>query len=342
MRLEISTWTHHLNQLIYSYFYFCMEKKLEVEIVFNEKITYNGAVLYIEGISVFFDYSDDTIFIDLPEKFNYYFKRSLVVNNKVKNIYPLNFNVPLAYKCLSLLTHLKKDFLVFKSNRVEVIKAIDKFALFTKSSHGVLDIRRYPKNVFDFEGKVIFHTRLWNPDNHPDPEEKERRRLQNAFRINACRIIKKNYANSSVGLFSDDLAKSLAPDLLLDSKDSKKNNYLNNLNNHSIAIADDGLKDTPGWKIGEYLLFGKAVITTPLNVVLENFEEHKNYEKLSSRSSYLDLPDKIEYLLTEKKYLEMGSNNLKWSDEYLHPKNYIKRILAVIKNQDSIESSIKG
>jgi hypothetical protein len=331
MRLEISTWTHHLNQLVYSYFYFCKKEGLEVRIIYNKNITFTGAVLYVGETSIFFDYSDDSKFMDLPEKYNYYFKRSLLVSDEAKNIHPLNFNVPLAYKSLSLLPNLKTDLLFDKSSRIEVLKAFDKFTIFTKSSHGVLDIKRYPKKVEDFGGNIIFHTRLWNPDNHHDPDEKERRRVQNEFRINACRIIRKNFDNASVGLLSDNFAKSLAPDLLLDLKDSKKNSYLNNLNIHSIAIADDGLKDTPGWKIGEYLLFGKAVITTPLNIALENFHEHANYEKLSSRSSYLELPDKIEYLLKDKKYLEMGNNNLKWSDEYLHPKNYIRRILSITR-----------
>jgi hypothetical protein len=329
MQLVLSTWTHHLNQLIYSFYYYCKQEKTQVKIVRDESITNNGGLLLVNGESFFFDYSDDSKFIDDPKKFTFYFKRSLRVDKYKGNVYPLNFNVPLAYKSHGLLPNLKSDLLFDKWSRPEVIKAIDRYAFFTKSSHGVLDVRRYPKIVTDNGGKIIYHTRLWNPDNHPDDDEKERRRLQNEFRINACRIIKKNYSSASVGLFSDDLAKSLAPDLLLDFESSKKNNYLNNLSRHNIAIADDGLKDTPGWKIGEYLLFGKAVITTPLNIAVDNFEEHKNFEQLSTRTSYVELPDKIEFLLKNKKYLEMGNNNLLWSDEYLHPKNYIKRILAL-------------
>lgn len=332
MRLEISTWTHHLNQLIYSYFYFCKKWGFNSEIVFNKNIRYNGAVLFIKNTSIFFDYSDDSKFIDLPENFSYYFKRSLVAPQTLVNVYPLNFNVPMAYKPLSLLLNLKKDFLFYKSNRTEFIRALDRFSIFTNSSHNVLDIKNYPKKVEDNLGNVIFHTRLWNPDNHPDLEEKERRILQNEFRINACRIIKKNFNNISVGLFSDDLSTKIAPDILLSNKDSSKSNYFNKLKKYNIGIADDGLKDMPGWKIGEYLLFGKAIITTPLNVELDNFNESVNYEKLSTRSAFIELPDKIEYLLKDKKYLEVAHNNLQWSNQFLHPKNYIKRILIIIEN----------
>ena len=334
MKLELSSWTHHLNQLLYSYFYFCKKEKRNVDIVRNNAIKFNGAVLHIDNKTAFFDYSDDTKFIDTPEKFDFYFKRSLLPEDKKANIYPLNFNVPMAYKSHWLLTNLKSDFLFDKSNRTEVIRALDQFSLFTNSSHSVLDIKRYPKQIIDHGGNIIFHTRLWNPDNHPDEDEKERRRNQNDFRINACRIIKNTFKNASVGLSADDLSKQLAPDLILDSKHSNKNSYFNMLKNYDICVADDGLKDTPGWKIGEYLLFGKSVITTPINVVIDKFEEHINYEKLTTRNSYLELPEKIEYLLKGKKYLEMGANNLKWSEEYLHPKNYIQRILSTIKAID--------
>jgi len=333
MKLELSIWTHHLNQIIYAYFYFCKEEKVKVNIIKNHNVGCDGAILHFEGKSIFFDYSDAPEMIDSAESYDYYFKRSLRVENRIKNIYPLNFNLALTYKSHLLLMNLKRDILFDKNSRTEVIRAIDRFSFFTNSSHAILDIKRYPRDICDFGGNIIFHTRLWNPDSHNNEEEKERRRLQNEFRINACRLLKKRYKNASVGLFADKLTEELAPDLLLDSKHSNKNNYFNILNNYNICIADDGLKDTPGWKIGEYVLFGKAIITTPLNIAVDDFKEHVNYEKLNTRSSYLELPEKIEYLLDGKKYLKMGEDNLKWSKIYLHPKNYIRRILSIVEKE---------
>ncbi|WP_445736619.1 hypothetical protein [Mariniflexile sp.] len=331
MKLELSTWTHHLNQLLYAYFYFCKKEKIEFNLSFNKTVKYNGAILFINGKRVFFDYSDDSKFIDSSDDYDFYFKRSLRHKDLKPNVHALNFNVPLAYNSHSFLLHLKKDFLTHKPNKTEIIRAIDNFGLFTNSSHGILDIKNYPKEVKDFGGNIIFHTQLWNPDNHPDEDEKNRRTLQNEFRIHACRVLKKNFENVSAGLFSDEFAQKIAPDILLDDSHSKKKNYLKNLKSFNIGIADDGLKDNPGWKIGEYLLFGKAVVTTPLNICSDDFKEGHNYEKLSSRSAYEELPEKIENLLHNKAYLEVGKNNLNWSETYLHPKNYFNRILSVIK-----------
>lgn len=330
MQLILSTWTHHLNHLIYSYFYFCKNENIAVNIIHDKNVVHNGAILMVDGKSIFFDYSDDSVFIDKVEKFDYYFKRSLRFDSIQDNVRPLNFNVPLSYKSHLLLLNLKREQLFDKWSRMEVLKALDFFGLVFKSSHHVLDINRYPKTTNDNGGKILFHTRLWNPDNHPDQEEKERRRLQNAFRINACRVIKNNFKKASVGLFSDNLSSELAPDLILNKRDSNKSIYLNNLVNHDIGIADDGLKDNPGWKIGEYLLYGKAVITTPINIVVDNFKPTVNYEILSSRTSYQELPEKIEALLKNKRYLEMGHLNKVWSDFYIHPQNYIKRILSLL------------
>jgi len=333
MRLEIHHWTPHHNMIVFSYSFFCEENNIEFDIQMNPKISWNGAILYFNNETYYLDYSDDTKFLDNPEKYNYYLKRSLRINDVKANVYPLNLQVNCSYKSLILLTKFKYKDLINKANRIEIIRSLDYFNAFTNSSHNAMDIRKLPKKVKDNNGKVIFYTRLWNPENHIDTDEKERRRVQNEFRIASCRILKKNFENASVGLFPDSLSSKIASDVLLDVKKTSLKSYFQILKQSDIGIADDGLKDTPGWKIGEYLLRGKAVVTTPLNIVVENFQEHTNYEKLSSRSSYLELPEKIEYLLKGKKYLEIGKNNLKWSEEYLHPKNYIKRILSVTRRE---------
>lgn len=334
MKLQVHLWEHSNLQLVYSYFYYCIKHNIKVDIEINKSVHYNGALIYNQKKTFFFDYSDDTVFIDSPSKYDFYFKRSLLLKDKSQNVFPLNFNLPLAYNSISFLSKLKFEFLKDKPSRIEFIRAIDIFDLFTNNSHSAMDVKKYSYKIEDKGGNVIYHTRLWNPNKAINEQERERRLLQNDFRINACRIIKKNFKNSSVGLFPDELSLKLGPDVLLDLKQTDKKTYLKKMRGYNIGIADDGLKDTPGWKIGEYLLNGKAVITTPLNVCIDNFYENKNYLKLTDRSAYKELPDKIEMLLQDKKYLEMASDNLKWSREYIHPFNYIERIFATVRNEN--------
>jgi len=330
--LELPRWISHYNMIIYSLLYYSNENNQVFDIKFNSNVKINGAILHINEKNLFFDYSDDVVFVDDPKKYDFYFKRSLA-GNFTNNVYPLNFQVNYSYKSLSLLRKLSYSYLINKNNRTEIFRALDYLNKFTNLSHNAMDVRLFPKQAVDNNGKIIFQTRLWNPANHSDLEEKNRRELQNQFRIEGCRIIKKNFKNVCVGLFPDDFSRKMAPDILLDEKITSKKQYFNTLQNADIGIADDGLKDTPGWKIGEYLLFGKAVISTPLTVFIDDFNENQNYEKLQTRNSFEELPEKIEYLLHENRYLEMGKNNLNWSDDYLHPKNYIKRILSVIEKK---------
>nr|WP_314897192.1 hypothetical protein [uncultured Flavobacterium sp.] len=331
MTLVIRYWNPHCNMLIFSYLYYCEINKLEFKINFDSTISPNGALIYYDNQTLFFDYSDNYLFIDLPTKYTYYFKRSLKQEDKKDNIYPLNFQVNYSYKAFVFLTKLSFKELIKMDNRIEIIRALDYFNLVTNSSHNAMDIRKFPKGIQDNGGKVLFHTRLWNPDNHQDSDEKERRILQNEFRIQACRVIKRNFKNASVGLFPDMLSAKMAPDLLLNLKMTSKKEYFNSLRHCDIGIADDGLKDSPGWKVGEYLLFGKAVITTPLNVSLDDFKEGENCQLLSTRSAYFEIPEKIQFLLKEKKYLDVGNANKEWSNHYIHPQNYVKRILSIVK-----------
>lgn len=330
MTLLIRYWNPHYNMIIFSCLYYCEVNKIEFKINFDPTISPNAALMFYNNQTIFFDYSDNFIFIDLPTNYTFYFKRSLKEEDKKDNIYPLNFQVNYSYKAFVFLSKFSFKELIKKDNRIEIIRALDYFNSVTNSSHNAMDIRSFPKEIQNNKGSILFHTRLWNPDNHQDLAEKERRVLQNEFRVEACRVLKRNFKNASVGLFPDLLSSKIAPDLLLNIKKTSKKEYFKSLRNCDIGVADDGLKNTPGWKIGEYLLFGKAIITTPINVFVENFEEHVNYERLSTRSSYIEIPDKIEHLLENSKYIEVGNNNLKWSDDYLHPKNYFKRIITLI------------
>ena len=170
-------------------------------------------------------------------------------------------------------------------------------------------------------------TRLWDPSRNNDPIEKERRVLQNNFRINACRIISKKFPNSITGIYPDYYAKEIAKDILLDIKKTKKKSYISELRKSDICIADDGLKDTPGWKIGEYAMLNKAIISTPIKTVVEQFESGKNYISLVDRTDFKNLPDIINELIKSKFYLDIKENNKIWSNKYLRPDSYIENIL---------------
>lgn len=331
MKIEIPVWTTHHNQLLYSLSFYAKVTKLKLRITLNKEIHVNGAILFVEQKVVFFDYSDDKKLIASPQDYDAYFKRSLspLDYTSFNNLFPLNFQVNFSYKPFHLISQMDLSIFFKKGSLIELLRASDALGLFTNESHGSVNFKKFTSGK-DSCGKVIFMTRLWDPDRNDDPEEKERRRKQNLFRANACRIIKKSFPDSIVGLYPDEFAIKTANDVLLDIKDVRKKRYFKTLANCDIGVADDGLKDTPGWKIGEYTLFGKAIISTPLTIQLEDFKEGMNYLSTGTRDNFSVLPDLIHQLRKNEFYKEIQQNNKKWCNQFLEPMAYVTRILSLL------------
>lgn len=213
------------------------------------------------------------------------------------------------------------------TSKIEIVRALDIFSILVNDSHYSKRLSNIRTDINDNNGRVIFFTRLWSPNNAKSPLEKQRRVMQNEFRINACRIIKSNFKNSMVGIQEDAFSRTMAPDLLLKRIVTKKSNFISQLKGADIGIADDGLFDTVGWKIGEYIMGCKAVISTPINVHISNFYENKNYLSPSTRDSYSELPVLIEHLLEDKRYMQLKKENKDYYFKYLDPSTYINNIL---------------
>ncbi|MGY5352978.1 hypothetical protein ACXGQW_10540 [Wenyingzhuangia sp. IMCC45533] len=332
MLLKISRWTSHYNQFLYSILFYSEKEKFKFRIIYSSEVPNTAIVIEYLNKNTFLDYSDDTKFIDRPEKYHYYFKRSLLFKDLKNNVRPLNFQVNFTYKPFKLLTKIPFKILNKSNSRTELVRCLDWFNILTKDSHHAKKVKNiWRDEIEDYGGRVIFMTRLWNPDKTNNSEEKSRREIQNNFRINACRIISKNFPNSVVGIYPDDLAKKMAPDVLLEINQTKKKNYISELEKADICLANDGLKNTPGWKIGEYAMMNKAIISTPLNIVVDEFKECENYIGLQNNVNYSSLPDVINNLIKDKKYLELKTNNKKWSSKYIKPDNYIRRIIDIIE-----------
>lgn len=330
MKLKIPFLTPHYNQILYSTLMYCEHNNTNITIIQDDTLPENGCVLEFNGCKVFLDYSDDSKFLSNNLDSDFYFKRSLNFNDKIGNIYPLNFQIDFTYKPLALLKKLPRSILFDRRSKVEVIRALDYFSLVTNDSHQSKNLDNFliPRNRNTKSGKVIFMTRLWDPARNSDPLEKARRIAQNNFRINACRIIKKEFPDSIVGLYPDYYAKDIAKDVLLDFQQTKKSNYLKFLGECDIAIADDGLKDTPGWKIGEYIMSHKAIISTPINIFKENFHEGKNYLSTKSRDNFKILPELINQLIQNENYKIFQNENKKWYQENMEPIKYLEKILV--------------
>lgn len=330
MIIEIPYWVKGYCQLLFSLLKYCEVNSVPLKVAQNKLLPAGGAILHFDNKRIFLDYADGSIFLNDPSKYDCYFKRSLNKNDYKGNVFPLNFQLNLTYKPYKLLTKIDKLVLFDNKSRQELLRSLDYFNL-GKESHVSKSINKLKNNGTKKDiGRVIFMTRLWNPEN-TNEEERGRRIDQNNFRIGACRIIKKEFPNSIVGIFPDKLSEKTAKDVLIDFEQTKRENYFKLLTKCDIGISDDGLKDTPGWKIGEYIFSNKAIISTPINTVVENFIENKNYLSTGSRNNFEILPDLIKKLLTGNTISEMQKNNKDWCNQYLEPSIYIENIIKKVE-----------
>ncbi|MDB0040619.1 hypothetical protein N9E81_00390 [Algibacter sp.] len=327
MEILIKHWTAHLNQLLYSALYFCKLNKYNLRINYSNLAPYEGGIIFFNDTSYLLDYSDSPKLLDNYKNFDFYYKRSLKPIDISNNVLPLNFQVNFSISTYSLIRKLNKKILKNPTSKTEIIRALDYFSFFVNDSHSSKNINKFLNPINDNNGKVIFLTRLWSPKNTDNILEKKRRIKQNEFRIKTCEMIKQNFKNALTGILEDTYSRKVAKSLLVDKKMTKKSNYLSLLKKSDIGIADDGLFDTPGWKIGEYILASKAIITTPINVFIDNFKENINYVKTNDRNSYYEIPDLIEALISNKKYMDLKRNNKIWYESYMEPANYISNIL---------------
>jgi len=322
MKIYFNSWNAHLNQGLYCLCQYSKENNINSRFYLDKKIKKNGLLIERNEKTYFLDYSDDFSFLDQPKKYFAYFKRSLASEDFKNNVYPLNFQINLHLNPFNLLKRLPLKIFTDKNSRVELARSLDIFEMTNLSHYSQLI------NKSGASGRILFMTRLWNPERTNSRQEKERRILQNKFRINTCRIIKENFTNYKVGLYPDNYAIENAPDILLKKGETSRKNYLRELANSSICIADDGLKDSPGWKIGEYTFYDKAIVTTPLKSVIKDFHEGVNYVQTNDRNDFASIPRLIKDLLKDEKYLTLALNNKKWKEKYLNPENYISYILS--------------
>ncbi len=176
------------------------------------------------------------------------------------------------------------------------------------------------------ESKIIFLTRLWDPNEVNLDSSREQREIINKSRISFIRSCRKEFGDLFYGgLVQDDFSLSKAKDLVLSNSITSKKNYIKSLKSYNIGIASKGLHNSIGWKLAEYVAASRAILSEPLDYKLPGtFEDNKNY--LSYRDD-LELIDQINYLLDNRKVmLDIMRHNF----FYYH--NYVKSDMLVLNS----------
>ena len=102
--------------------------------------------------------------------------------------------------------------------------------------------------------------------------------------------------------------------------------YIANMKKSTITFNTPAVLDCHGWKLGEFLCFGKAIISTPLSRKLpEDLVDGKHL--LVTDGSQGDIQEKIKNIISSPELLtELKNNARNYFEEVLSPKKVIERI----------------
>lgn len=312
-------------------------KNLSVKDATSESIQSTGNSIVeavIDGkIKIAYDVCDGyTNVSELNESYassvDYYFMRSFSdeYNKKLfpnTNVYPLGMN----YYCTVKHSPFDKAVSIKEKGR-NLLKPI--LSRFNPQIGVVFDVKRYeqiPSYDGSKEPRILFNTRLWNPQGDVGEKKWERlhpERVQiNETRIEVIKKAAEKYgSNFSGGLYDTAYAREKAPEIILNNSLTNKRDYLRNMRTYDICIGSAGLHGSIGWKTAEYVASSKAIVMErPIYTVPGGFEENKNYLGFSSVDECLE---KLDYLCKNKEAVAaMQKCNYEYYNEWLRPDRQI-------------------
>ena len=321
IKLTLGTWISHDNMLLSAARYHAHRtgQKIAFECVPEGGLPLATFLLEAEGRRMFLDYNDRYELDPAGADADVYAKRSLRPEAVTARVLPLGFHFNYSFELHHLLAH--RGFLSLK-NRTEILRCVD-FTGRTGWSHFERRVHHLFTPPVDHGGRVIFYVRLWEPARNRDPEEQERRRKMNLVRVEAVRALRK-LENTAAGIIPDDFAHGMCPDLLLSPHQTTSKAYGAELRRADIGVANEGLRGSPGWKIGEYVAGGKAVLSNTIESVIPGFEVGTNYLRFDDPR---EIPDLVRALRKDGSYRAMQAANWQYTVEHLHPDRYLPRIL---------------
>ena len=324
---------HHFSQLLAGFEYLSSEKKIELKYKLDLG-SYPADIFKIDynGLTILFDLADNSrIYDSLYEHCDFYVKRMLLKTDykEKKKLIPYGLYYPVYYKnsTLKFLFLKNKKLLKYSLRYWKSLSAL----LNIKDSIAVNEITQMESLPSDKE-QIIFRARLWNPSNNNEQWKKEERKVLNNQRIEINRLLKENFpSNFKGGILTDTFSEKQCPDLLLDENEYHRKIYLEELRRSSIGLVNQGLEDSIGAKMGEYVANSLAIVTTPINKfqLHGKFDERSNYLSYSSAEDCLEVTKELIFNPDLRRALQ--NNNKKYYSQYLQPGKKVSHIFKLIE-----------
>jgi glycosyltransferase involved in cell wall biosynthesis len=105
-----------------------------------------------------------------------------------------------------------------------------------------------------------------------------------------------------------------------------QNKYIKKTKQSAVVFNTPAVYNCHGWKLGEFLALGKAIITTPIiNVLPENLTHHNNVFVVNDPK---ELRSAIEYVLSNKEFKNLLEENAyAYYCKHLQPSRVIEKLV---------------
>lgn len=195
------------------------------------------------------------------------------------------------------------------------------------------DICYYERTSVEKEGTVLFMCRLWDPDGDDIKGSsllQMERKTINEMRISIIRKLKERYGDSFFGgVENSPIAQRLCPDLILPKSYTNRRKYMRLMKQSSVCVATTGLHGSIGWKLAEYVVAGKAIVTEPLCYnIIGDFTSGKNYLEFTDADECVA---SVEKLLVDRKLRNlMSQNNREYYSNFARPDRQVAYALELV------------
>ncbi len=251
--------------------------------------------------------------------------KSLVPSFAIRNF---NFMETIYFSIKNLLTSIDDIKLIkvyniqkkiFEQNYYKNIRR--HFLNYLKNYLNRVSIETYENKSKVNDNKIFFLSTLWYSDEFNKNDEGVNRRRSNFIEV--CKDIKD--CDFEGGLLAD---SSSSKELFISSITNERltlSYWIQKTKESVLVFNTPAFWDCHGWKLGEYLALGKAIITTPLSNDLPEPLIHGQHVHIIQDSSKETIHKAITYILENSAYrMNLEMNARKYWEEYGTPRKSIE------------------
>ncbi len=176
---------------------------------------------------------------------------------------------------------------------------------------------------------IFFLSTLWYNDEYNKNDEGVNKRRYDF--IKACKEIKE--IDFEGGFLVDDTSSSqLFSDIAMITEPVDIAVWINKTKQSMLVFNTPAFWGCHGWKLGEYLAMGKAIISTPLSNDLPAPLVHGEHIHIIKDYSIETIKEAITYIMQNKEYrLNLQANAKKYWKEFCTPQSSLK-LLSIVKS----------